>query len=54
MTPSGIHIMAYLGGKTWIEADPAVGRVCQFTVPEQVNGYFSTPMNIVRWTVLGP
>lgn len=52
VTLSGIHVMAYLGDNVWIGADPGEQRVAQFTVPEKKNGYFATPMRIVRWTAL--
>lgn len=51
VTMSGIHVMAYLGDKTWIGADPEEERVTTFAVPNK-NGYFSSPMRIMRWTVL--
>lgn len=49
VTSSGIHIMIYLGDNRWIGADPGEGRVTVFSVPETSSGWFSTPMNIVRW-----
>jgi len=54
VTQDGVHVMAYLGEKTWIEADPGVGRVITVTVPVQGNEWFRAPMKIVRWTVLSP
>jgi hypothetical protein len=52
VTAGGDHVMAYLGDRTWIAADPGVGKVATFTIPEQKNGYFFTPMRIVRWKLL--
>lgn len=52
VTTSGVHIMAYLGGNTWIEADPGVGRVISVPVPTKDNPWFDTSMKIVRWSVL--
>lgn len=49
VTTSGIHTMAYLGGNKWIGADPGKMKVSVFTVPNQDNGYFCCPMNIMRW-----
>jgi len=49
VTSDGIHIMAYLGENRWIEADPAAGRVITVTAPSKDNGWFATPMRIVRW-----
>jgi hypothetical protein len=52
VTSGGDHLMAYLGSLTWIAADPGVGKVTMFTIPEQKNVYFFTPMRIVRWKIL--
>ena len=52
VTASGDHVMAYLGNKTWIAADPGEGKVTRFVIPELKNAYFSTPMRIVRWKIL--
>lgn len=53
VTDSGVHVMAYLGDRTWIAADPSEHRVAVFTIPSQ-NGYFFSPMKIVRWSILEP
>ena len=52
VTAGGDHVMAYLGDRTWIAADPGVGKVTTFTIPDQKNAYFFTPMRIVRWKML--
>jgi hypothetical protein len=52
VTSGGDHVMAYLGNLTWIAADPGVGTVTTFTIPEQKNAYFFTPMRILRWKIL--
>jgi hypothetical protein len=52
VTSGGDHVMAYLGDKTWIAADPGAGKVTEFHIPEETNPYFSTGMHIVRWTIL--
>jgi hypothetical protein len=52
VTALGDHVMAYLGNRTWIAADPEVGKVTTFTIPEPKNAYFFTPMRIVRWKIL--
>jgi NlpC/P60 family len=54
VTTGGGHCLAYLGQKTWIEADPnlATGdKVITVTVPSRI-AWFSTPMQIVRWREL--
>jgi cell wall-associated NlpC family hydrolase len=52
VTSGGDHVMAYLGGKTWIAADPGFGKVTEFHIPEKTDPYFSTAMHIVRWKIL--
>jgi hypothetical protein len=51
VTQSGVHIMAYLGGQRWIEADPDAGKVMTITAPSS-NIWFQMPMHIVRWTAM--
>lgn len=52
VTTSGVHVMGYIGNKTWIAADPDAEKVVTFTIPEKDNAYFLSPMNIVRWRIL--
>ncbi len=52
ITASGGHILAYLGDAKWIEADPLAMKVLTFTIPEESNAWFFTPMTIVRWSSL--
>jgi hypothetical protein len=52
VTAVGDHVMAYLGNRMWIAADPGAGKVTTFTIPEPKNAYFFTPMRIVRWKTL--
>lgn len=52
VTRNGVHIMAYLGGREWIEADPGEGRVIRVSTPSK-NSWFGAPMTVVRWSVLG-
>jgi len=52
VTTNGIHIMAYLGGNRWIEADPVAARVISAKAPSDEIGWFDTPMRIVRWSLL--
>ena len=50
VTANGLHVMAYLGDKRWIEADPSFDRVLTITVPTE-NGWFREPMKIVQWDI---
>jgi len=54
VTRDGVHIMAYIGEHTWIEADPGVGRVIRVKTPANDNGWFDVPVRIVRWGILKP
>jgi hypothetical protein len=49
---SGAHILAYLGGNQWIEADPSAGSVLSVSVPASGNSWFRIPMKLVRWRFL--
>ncbi len=54
VTVGGVHIMAYLGSNTWIEADPGAGRVITVSAPCETNAWFCQPMKIMRWSILQP
>jgi len=51
VTTDGVHTLAYLGDRTWIEADPGEGRVIKVTVPAK-NPWFNRPMQLMRWRCL--
>jgi hypothetical protein len=51
VTDDGIHVLAYLGGGQWIEADPDAKHVLVVTVPS-TNVWFAKPVNLVRWRML--
>jgi hypothetical protein len=51
VTEDGIHVLAYLGDKTWIEADPFPRRVMIVSVPT-TNEWFDTPVKLLRWRQL--
>lgn len=54
VTSSGVHVLAYIGNQTWIEADPneALGnRVIKVLTPTR-NAWFNTPVHIMRWRQL--
>ncbi len=52
VTDTGVHIMAYLGGDLWIEADPGASHVITVAVPSNDNLWFHGPMKIMRWSLL--
>lgn len=51
VTDDGVHVLAFLGGNEWIEADPDVKRVLIVTVPS-TNAWFDTPVKVMRWRML--
>ena len=48
VTADGVHVMAYLGNQTWIEADPDAHKVIEVVLPTD-NQWFKTPVVFVRW-----
>jgi hypothetical protein len=53
VTTDGVHIMAYLGNRTWIEADPEAQRVLEVSLPAN-NKWFKVPVIFLRWQCLVP
>jgi hypothetical protein len=51
VTSDGVHVLAYLGERRWIEADPTLGRVVTLETPT-TNPWFSRPVHIMRWKAL--
>jgi hypothetical protein len=51
VTDDGVHVLAYLGDKSWIEADPTLRRVLIVTLPT-TNDWFDAPVKITRWQQL--
>lgn len=52
---SGVHVLAFVGGKTWIQADPNLvnggDKVIETTAPSR-NGWFGQPVVVCRWKML--
>lgn len=46
---NGIHVMAYLGESTWIEADPDAGQVIKVAIPNRERPWFNIPVHLLRW-----
>ena len=55
VTASGVHVLAFIGEKTWIQADPNLvnggDKVIETTAPTK-NGWFGQKMVICRWRLL--
>lgn len=54
ITADGVHCLAYLGERQWIEADPYLDRVVTRTAPDASFAWFTRPVVIVRWSRLVP
>jgi hypothetical protein len=52
VTATGVHVLAYVGADTWVEADPTAHRVLVAKVPEPGNWWFQVPVRVERWQVL--
>lgn len=51
VTDDGVHVMAYLGDRAWIEADPHAHQVIEVILPSD-NPWFRMPVVFVRWQCL--
>lgn len=52
VTEAGAHVLAYVGQKTWIEADPNAltgDKVIEVTASQSRNAWLDVPMRIMRW-----
>lgn len=47
VTADGTHVLVYVGGQTWMQADPGSGRVTTAKVPSS-NGWYETPVALMR------
>ncbi|HEY3328688.1 MAG TPA: NlpC/P60 family protein [Capsulimonadaceae bacterium] len=54
VTDNGVHTLAYLGNRTWIQATPSGGiwRVVTNRIPEERDPYFIMGVHILRWRAL--
>jgi len=48
VTANGVHTLAYLGDRTWIEADPGAGRVIKVLANDE-NSWLRVPVELIRW-----
>jgi hypothetical protein len=51
VTAAGVHTLAYLGDRTWIQADPGAYRVVSVRAPAK-DGWFVQGVRILRWSRL--
>ena len=50
VTSDGVHLLVYLGGERWIQADPLADEVIT-VVAEDDNTWLQQPVDVVRWRV---
>ena len=51
ITQDGVHILAYLGDASWIQADPGSREVVVLRTPAD-NPWFGKPVKVMRWKLL--
>lgn len=51
VTADGVHVLAFLGNSTWIEADPGAGKVIRIHASDD-NAWLRVPVVILRWRCL--
>jgi len=51
VTLNGVHVLAYLGEREWIQAEPGLLKVVTLRTPSD-NGWMNQPLNIMRWTMM--
>jgi len=49
VTVSGVHVLVYLGGDLWIQADPGIGSVATLDGRKDKNPWFNQPITMHRW-----
>ncbi len=52
VTSSGVHVLVYLGGGEWLQADSTPGKVVRGRPPTDSNKWFSVPVHVLRWQFL--
>ena len=51
VTSDGVHLLVYLSGEEWIQADPGLGKVVILNGRTDPNQWFHTLVTLHRWTV---
>lgn len=52
ITASGIHVLCYLGGDRWIQAEPEIRKVVVLNGRTDENPWFDMPVKMYRWRML--
>ena len=48
----GFHTFAYIGNKTWIEANPDTARTLKISSDKKAKEWKGIPIKLVRWSEL--
>lgn len=51
VTRNGVHVLAYMGKRGWIQASPGIGKVVLLEGPSD-NSWYDVPVVLVEWTQL--
>ncbi|MEP4076944.1 NlpC/P60 family protein [Haloferula sp.] len=51
VTTNGLHVIVYLGGDEWIQADPGIGTVAILNGRTDDNPWFTVPVEMHRWRI---
>lgn len=51
ITAGGVHVLAYLGNREWIQAEPGFLKVVILQAPSE-NSWMNTPLSVMRWSML--
>lgn len=54
VTEGGAHVMVFLGGEQWIQADPGIGHVATLNGRRDHNSWFQHAVTLHRWSVFFP
>lgn len=53
VTAGGAHVLIFLGGEEWIQADPGEGKVIALNARRDHNSWFQHAVTMHRWTAFG-
>lgn len=51
VTKNGVHVLAFIGNNTWIQADPGAGKVISLETPSS-NSWFDSAIYLTEWKIL--
>ena len=54
VTSSGVHVLVYLGGGQWLQADSGPGKVVRGRPPVDRSKWFEMPVHVLRWRQFDP